>query len=239
MARELVERAKAFAEHARHSDHGMMNGTLRIGCETSQAKYVLPHLIGEFHQRFPQAHISCTKISHTSTEEKLASREIQLGVVARPINAPDLASWQLFSDELILVVGPHHPWSHRQTISLDELRETDLILTQEGASCLVNHEISPPETHSVLNLKDTKAALSAIQVHQGVALVSRLAARGYLAHNRVRRIHINPTACLTFHVSLAYQSISCDGLARQFNEFIQSSTGRCLIARHTVGEPRQ
>ena len=82
-------------------------GLLRIGFGLPSLATGLPDLIQGFRQRFPRVQLSLREMSTPSQVEALENHTLDLGFVRLPIQAAEISSFPLFSDRLVIAVGPH------------------------------------------------------------------------------------------------------------------------------------
>src|SRR6478672_6945379 len=89
-------------------------------------------VLGEFQRRHPDVRVFLTVSDTHSVVERVAARELELGIVGAARRHRGVRFEPFFSDQVILVCPPGHRFAGR-TIGLDELREAPLFLMQEGA----------------------------------------------------------------------------------------------------------
>jgi DNA-binding transcriptional LysR family regulator len=175
---------------------GELRGDLLLGASTGPAAIVVPLLLGEFQRQNPGVHVSLT-VSDTSTVvERVAARELELGIVGASRRHRGVRFEPFFSDEVILACPPGHRFAGR-TVTLEELREEPLILMQEGAG--VRQIVEDALRRLGVRLRDLDVRLElglqesvrrAVQAGYGVTFISRTAVEsdleaGTLAEARV------------------------------------------------------
>jgi DNA-binding transcriptional LysR family regulator len=82
-------------------------GLLRIGFGLPSLAIGLPDLIQRFRRRFPGVQISMREMSTPSQLEALEHHTLDVGFVRLPIQAAKISCFPLFSDRLVIAVGPH------------------------------------------------------------------------------------------------------------------------------------
>ena len=129
--------------------------------------------------------------------ERVAERELELGVVGAARRHRGVAFEPLFRDEVVLAVPPGHRFADR-TVTLDELREEPLIVMQEGAGVrqVIEDELRSAgtrlrELEPRLELGLQESVKAAVVAGFGVTFISRAAidadlAAGTLAQARVK-----------------------------------------------------
>jgi DNA-binding transcriptional LysR family regulator len=114
------------------SGEGALAGDLVLGASTGPAAVVVPVVLGEFQRQNPDVRVFLTVSDTHSVVERVAARELELGIVGAARRHRGVRFEPFFSDEVILVCPPGHRFAGR-VVTLAELREEPLILMQEGA----------------------------------------------------------------------------------------------------------
>ena len=111
---------------------GELQGQLVLGASTGPAAIVVPLLLCEFQRQNPGVHVSLMVSDTHTVVERVASRELELGIVGASRRHRGVRFEPFFSDEVILACPPGHRFAGR-AVSVTELRDEPLILMQEGA----------------------------------------------------------------------------------------------------------
>jgi DNA-binding transcriptional LysR family regulator len=165
---------------------GELRGTLVLGASTGPAAIVVPLLLGEFQRLNPGVHVSLTVSDTHTVVERVAARELELGIVGASRRHRGVRFEPFFSDEVILACPPGHRFAGR-TIPVDELREEPLILMQEGAG--VRQIVEDALRRRGIRLRDLDVRLElglqesvrrAVQAGYGVTFISRTAVESEL-----------------------------------------------------------
>ena len=196
-AQRMLQLETQLVEELDAGEAGELRGTLEVGASTGPGSTVVPVLLCEFQRANPGVTVSLS-ISDTQTVvERVAERELELGVVGAARRHRGVVFEPFFRDEVVLAVPPGHAFAGR-TVSLDELREEPLIVMQEGAG--VRQVIEDELRGAGTRLRDLEPRLelglqesvkSAVVAGYGVTFISRSAveadvAAGTLATARVR-----------------------------------------------------
>jgi DNA-binding transcriptional LysR family regulator len=196
-AQKLLALEEQIESDVAASVEGELQGELLIGASTGPAAIVVPLLLGEFQRENPGVHVSLT-VSDTSTVvERVAARELELGIVGASRRHRGVRFEPFFSDEVILACPPGHRFAGR-TVALEELRGEPLILMQEGAG--VRQIVEDALRKLGVRLRDLDVRLElglqesvrrAVQAGYGVTFISRTAVEseleaGTLAEARVQ-----------------------------------------------------
>jgi DNA-binding transcriptional LysR family regulator len=115
---------------------GLRTGLLRIGSiGPSTSLRLLPPLLEKFRRRYPGVEVHVTERADQDIEQDLVERKVEIGVVVLP--QPALDTVALATDELTAILPQNHPLARAATVSVRELAEYPLILTQAGSQDMV------------------------------------------------------------------------------------------------------
>ncbi|WP_229519107.1 LysR family transcriptional regulator [Massilia rhizosphaerae] len=107
---DYAERLLQLAEEAKAAvtGKGAPSGPLRIGSMETAAALRLPPILAKYHEQYPQVNLEIqTGPTHFMLEQVL-NHMVDIGVVAGPINCPDLNQQNIFEEELVLVTELGH-----------------------------------------------------------------------------------------------------------------------------------
>jgi DNA-binding transcriptional LysR family regulator len=186
-AQRLLSLEEQLLDELAGEGEGELGGELQLGASTGPAAIVVPLLLCEFQLAHPGVKISLTVSDTQSVVERVAARELELGIVGAARRHRAARFEPFFDDEVILACPPGHPFAGR-TVSMDELRGENVIVMQEGAGV---RQIVEDELRGLgLRLRDLDVGLelglqesvrSAVQAGYGVAFISRSAVESELA----------------------------------------------------------
>ena len=169
------------------SSEGELAGDLVLGASTGPAAIAVPLLLGEFQRAHPEVRVYLTVSDTHTVVERVAARELELGIVGASRRHRAVRFEPFFSDQVILVCPPGHRFAGR-TVTLDELREETLILMQEGAG--VRQIVEDGLRRTGIRLRDLDVRLElglqesvrhAVEAGYGVTFISRTAVESQLA----------------------------------------------------------
>ncbi len=128
----------ACAENAlREVDHGLgllretrseASGDIRIAATHTFNLRFIPECVAAFLQRYPTVTVHVEEASAEAVLDGLQQRRIDVGVAYRPDHAEDLWFEPLYNEEMVLVVGPTHPFARRRRVRMVELHRQRLVL---------------------------------------------------------------------------------------------------------------
>lgn len=186
-AQRLLALEGQLLEDVAGDEKGELRGELAIGASTGPGGAVLPLLLCEFQRANPGVSVALTVSDTQTVIDRVAGRELELGVVGAAPRHRSVSFEPFFSDEVVLACAPDHRFAGR-TIPLDELREEPLIVMQEGAGVrqVIEEELRAAgvrlrDLHVQLELGLQESVKSAVVAGQGVAFISRSAVEAELA----------------------------------------------------------
>jgi DNA-binding transcriptional LysR family regulator len=186
-AQRLLALERQLFEEVAGEAEGPLRGQLAIGASTGPGGTVVPVLLCEFAEANPDVTIDLT-ISDTQTiVDRVARRELELGIVGATPRNRSVAYEPFFRDEVVLVCPPGHRFAGK-TVPLDDLRGERLIVMQEGAGVRQVIEDELREAGTRLRDLDVRLELglqesvkSAVEAGHGVTFISRTAVEPELA----------------------------------------------------------
>ena len=205
---QLVAEVSASAE-------GALAGDLVLGASTGPAAVAIPVALAEFQRQNPDVRVYLTVSDTHSVVERVAARELELGIVGAARRHRGVRFEPFFSDQVILACPPGHAFADR-TVSLDELRQETLILMQDGAG--VRQVVEDALRRQGVKLRDLDVRLElglqesvrrAVEAGYGVTFISRTAVEADLAGGRLAEARVEGLD-VTREISLA----SATGRAR-------------------------
>jgi DNA-binding transcriptional LysR family regulator len=180
---------------------GDLAGTFEIGASTGPGGIVLAQLLCEFQGRHPELHISLSVFDTQTVVERVAGRELELGVVGAARRHRGVVFEPFFHDEVILACPPGHKFAGK-TVTLDEIRGERLIVMQEGAGVRQMIEDELRRAGSRLRDLDVRIELglqesvtTAVRAGYGVTFISRTSVEpdlvaGTLTQARVKGLEL-------------------------------------------------
>jgi DNA-binding transcriptional LysR family regulator len=181
--RETYRQAYAYRDALR----GFAQGTLRVGASTTPASYLLPYLIAEFQQRFPNVAV---ETSSGNTAEIVSSLEtLDVAMIEGPVGAdlpPGTGVHPWREDEIVAIVPRAHPLAgHAKrkggASSYAELGEYPMVFREEGSGVRQVVEqafaASGVETRVGLVVAGVEGVKEAVRAGMGVGFVSAMSMR--------------------------------------------------------------
>src|ERR1700730_2364266 len=177
-ARAVLARAES-AESALSELGGLKRGTLVVQASQTIASFWLPRHLVAFRRAYPHIDIRLSIGNTAQVAAAVHAGTAELGFVEGEVMDPVLVSQPVARDQMIVVVGPEHPWAGRQSVTPAELAETEWVLREQGSGtrsafeqALTGFGIAPTSLRVPLELPSNEAVRSAVEAGMGATAIS-------------------------------------------------------------------
>ncbi len=103
-------------------------GRLRLGASTTACQHLIPPVLREFKESFPDHTITLEPGDTTVLVDALLKHRIDLALTLEPEGEAQLEFHPLFTDELFFVVSASHPWARAGRVEREEIPRQNYIL---------------------------------------------------------------------------------------------------------------
>ncbi len=184
----IIERLLQEAENLHQVGQeysGKSAGTLVIATTHTQARYVLPQVVQEFRQAFPEVRISLRQSSPEHIAEWVLSGKADIGLATEGLKQFDgLTSFPCYQWHHVVVLPEKHPLLEKNGISLEDLAAYPLITYDQGFTgrshideAFAAKNITPD---IVLTAMDSDVIQQYVSLGLGVGIVASMAAEDNL-----------------------------------------------------------
>jgi DNA-binding transcriptional LysR family regulator len=177
-ARAVLARAET-AELALMEFSDLKRGTLSVEASHTIASYWLPRHLVAFRRAYPKIEIRLGMRNTAQVVIAVESRSAELGFVEGAIHSEQVTSSPVARDQVVVVVGPDHPWVKRNAPAPTDLMELDWVLRERGSGtrsvfeeALVQFGIAPSALRVQLELPSNEAVRAAAEAGLGAAVIS-------------------------------------------------------------------
>ncbi len=130
-ARAIVAEVEQMKEAARRS-RDPEAGTVRLGIFPTLGPYLLPHVIPNIRERFPQLELLLVEEKSDELLGRLREGRLDAALLALPLDDDQLHAEFLFEEPFLLAVSGQHPLAERQQLDVQELSSQKLLLLEDG-----------------------------------------------------------------------------------------------------------
>jgi LysR family hydrogen peroxide-inducible transcriptional activator len=167
-ARDILTAVQDLTELASHRKHPL-SGRLRLGVIPSIGPYLLPKLLPELHETYPELEL-CLRESQTAVlVDDLLDGRLDLLILALPLEPEEIASMELFDDHFFVALPKTHALASRDHVSQDELSKEHLLLLEEG-HCLRDQALAVCQTAKTDEFRASSLATVVQMVANGYGL---------------------------------------------------------------------
>jgi len=115
---------------------GTKQGEIRMGGSTIPGEFILPKLLGGFHEQYPSISVRMTVAGTSDIADLILEGSLELGVVGSKCSHKYLTFHELWSDELVLAIPAQHRWADKRSISSKDLSQEPFISREIGSGTL-------------------------------------------------------------------------------------------------------
>jgi LysR family transcriptional regulator, hydrogen peroxide-inducible genes activator len=130
-ARRVLAEARLIEDLARHG-RDEVSGPLRLGAIYTVGPYLLPGLVPLLRERAPQMPLMIEENFTAKLLEQLRDNELDVIVVALPVDLNGLQAWPVYDEDFVVVVPPDHHWAQADRIPARQLAGEKLLLLGPG-----------------------------------------------------------------------------------------------------------
>ena len=175
----IVEQAQKVLDDVRRIEELAVQGKdplcgpLRLGAIFTISPYLMPGLVHKMLHIAPKMPLILSENYTANLLEQLRAGEIDVAIMALPINEPGLMFMPLYDEEFVVAVPHDHPWAQRSEIHRDEVRSGKLLLLGKG-HCLRDQILeacpeSAPRNNGTTAIQRTVVGSSLLTIHHMVA----------------------------------------------------------------------
>jgi DNA-binding transcriptional LysR family regulator len=160
---------------------GLRRGRVAIGTPPTVGTQLLPRALAAFNQNYPGIEFRLHEAGVQTLLDLLEAGLADIAIVTMPVEDPALTVAELFSEELVVVVGSEHPLAGRGSVPLEELHHESWVLSPK------NYELREATLHAcheagftprvVLDGGEMDTLLHLVAAGVGITIVPRMAVK--------------------------------------------------------------
>lgn len=164
-------------------------GELQLGASATLGSYLLPPLIANFHQQYPQLQLSLQIGNTAASLQQLQNNETTLAFIEGPFEREHFNHRHLGTDALLPVASPHHPLAGCSEVSPAELATAPLLIRELGsgtrASLEQAYQARGLQPCIGMALGNSEALKRSLVAGQAIAWISELAVQEELRNGQL------------------------------------------------------
>lgn len=161
--------------------HNWGQSRLRVGASTTACQYLLPGVLREFKQSFPECVIRIEPADSPVMGDSLRANEIDLALMLRPPGREEIEFRPVFTDCLEMYVAPMHPWAGQRGVTVAQRSAETFVLYNKGTYTyrMVSDYLRAEGVvlHNPIEMGSMEAAKELVKIGLGVGVFARWVAR--------------------------------------------------------------
>ncbi|MGR6831461.1 LysR substrate-binding domain-containing protein [Aliivibrio wodanis] len=114
-------------------DQHLISGELSLGASQTAAEHLVPNLISNIDNDFPEIRISLGVKNTSGIINGVLDYKYELGIIEGRCDDSRIHQEVFCTDHLIIVAAAHHPFAKHKTVSLAQLEQAKWVLREHGA----------------------------------------------------------------------------------------------------------
>lgn len=167
-ARDILMAVQDLTELASHRRYPLA-GRLRLGVIPSIGPYLLPKLLPELHDAYPELELSLRESQTEVLVSDLLDGRLDLLILALPLEPEEIDTMPLFNDHFFVALPKAHGLAARDHVSQDELSNEHLLLLEEG-HCLRDQALAVCQSANTDEFRASSLATVVQMVANGYGL---------------------------------------------------------------------
>lgn len=103
-----------------------MKGRLNIAILPTLAPYILPKMLNEFMDKFPDVELQIFELTTENIVKLLKEEKLDFGILATPLHDKDLKETPIFYEQFVAYLGENHPLLAKKSILATDLNINEL-----------------------------------------------------------------------------------------------------------------
>jgi len=190
-ARRVLREADAIVELAK-ADRDPLAGSLKVALIPTVGPYLLPHVVRRLKRALPRLKLLLYEYQTAPLLEKLRDGEIDMGILALPVQMDGLEAVELYDEAFTLAVPADHPLAEKERVTAQDLHGVPVLLLEDG-HCLRDQALEVCSRVGVQESQDYRATSletlrQMVAAGHGVTLLPEFAAASPVGSARGLRI---------------------------------------------------
>lgn len=167
-------------------------GRLRLGASSTACQHILPAVLREFKESFPECQITIDPGDSLQLLRHFEQNRIELALCLEPRNEKAFEAIPLFSDELFFIVSPMHPWAKAKSVDREDVARQNYILYTRNSQTfrMIEDHFREEDLvlHSFIELGNIEAIMEMVKLGIGISILPEWVAREELEEGSLARL---------------------------------------------------
>lgn len=199
---EIIEQARIVLKESERikelitNRQGTLQGELKIGVIPTIAPYLMPSVISEFLERFPEVQLKVWEMMTEEITADLKNGRLDCGILSTPLKDSNLREIPLFYESFVAYLSASSKLISNKMIDPEDLDSEELWLLNEG-HCMRNQILnicnrSERSNHSFqYNTDNVETLKRMVDMNNGMTLIPELSTNGLNGTQKERIRHFN------------------------------------------------
>lgn len=109
-------------------------GTIRIGASITIGNYILPPVLRQYQEKFPNLRVEVTIKQSASVEQHVLNNDIDIGLIESQPEHRDIVSIPFMEDYLCAIFPVGHPLAQRGEVTLEQMAQYPFLMREKGSA---------------------------------------------------------------------------------------------------------
>ena len=147
MGRKVIDRAKLVLYNAEQitemtrSEKETLSGPLRMALISTVSPVLVPGLFKYLGEHYPAISLQAEEMLTETVKDKLRKAEVDMGVVAGPVEEPDFLEIPLYHERFLAYVSPENPDYQLESITTQRLFKQPIWIIRDGLRQLLPDDL--------------------------------------------------------------------------------------------------
>lgn len=138
MGRKVIDHAKLVLYNAEQikemtrSEKEMLSGPLRMALISTASPVLIPGLFKYLGENYPAISLQAEEMLTETVKDKLRKAEVDMGIVAGPVEEPDFLEIPLYHERFLAYVSPENPDYKLESITTQRIFEQPIWIIRDG-----------------------------------------------------------------------------------------------------------
>lgn len=159
---------------------GQVRGLLTLGASTTIAEYLLPRILGDFKDLYPEVQVRLNVGNSERIISMVEDNTVDLAIVEGSVANKTLMVSHCCSDEMVLVMPSDHILNKKSKVSAADLLKYDFISREVGSGTrevineyIVSAGLHPADLRITMELGSPESVKGAVEGGLGISIVSQ------------------------------------------------------------------
>jgi len=196
--------------HIALRESSVLNGNLRIGASESLCTYILPPILAQYHELYPDVSLSLKTGNASALLDML--KQNQVDIVYLFAEKAELTEYKLLFDKpepFVFLTSFNHPLCKCSHLSIRSLENQSFLLTEPGCNYrkLLEHLFlaNNMHLHSLLEIGNTEAIKRFCAQGLGVALLPYFTVADECAKKELHPLDVSPLNICLYHQLICHK----------------------------------